>query len=137
MFFTLLLLCLVTIQAQNNDKVSSEKSSEKGVKMNQILIDRFIVPTAAKDEFLQRMKINRQFIKTMPGFIKDTVYEQTGGEGEFNYVTIAVWKDADALGRAKQSVSEEYKKQNFDMPAFLKRLNIKIDRAIYQELVDQ
>ena len=55
-----------------------------------ILIDKFIVPLQAREEFVERMSVNRSFIKTLPGFVEDTAYEQTGGEGEFNFVTIAV-----------------------------------------------
>src|SRR5262245_29814099 len=103
--------------------------------MNEILIDRFVVPPEAAEEFLQRMKKNRDFIKELPGFIENTAYEQIGGEGEFNYVTVAVWKDAEAE-KAKREVFALYQKQNFDIPAFLKRLNIKIDRAIYTRIKD-
>lgn len=102
--------------------------------MNQIFIDRFVVPEAAKEEFLQRMKINRDFIENLPGFIEDTAYEQIGGDGEISYVTVAVWKDAEAIENARRDVFAMYQKQNFDMPAFLKRLNIKIDRAIYKKM---
>ena len=104
--------------------------------MNEILIDRFVVPPEAAEEFLHRMKMNRDFIKKLPGFIEDTAYEQIGGEGEFNYVTVAVWKDAEAIEKANREVFALYQKQNFDMPAFLKRLNIKIDRAIYKRIKD-
>jgi len=38
--------------------------------MNEILIDRFVVPPEAAEEFLHRMKMNRDFIKELPGFIR-------------------------------------------------------------------
>jgi len=74
--------------------------------------------------------------RSCPVLFEDTAYEQIGGEGEFNYVTVAVWKDAEAIEKAKREVFALYQKQNFDMPAFLKRLNIKIDRAIYKRIRD-
>jgi len=133
-FLCLILLVSVNLQAQNADKTKANNSPDKNMK--QIFIDRFLVPAEAKEEFLQRMKINRNFIKKLLGFIEDTAYEQIGGEGEFNYVTVAVWRDAEAIENAKREVFAMYQKQNFDMPAFLKRLNIKIDRAIYRKMED-
>jgi len=38
--------------------------------MNEILIDRFVVPPEAAEEFLHRVKMNRDFIKKLPGFIE-------------------------------------------------------------------
>ena len=130
------MFCFVNLHAQNSDQTNPKSSRYKKADMNQILIDRFVVPENSKKEFLRRMKINRAFIKTLPGFVKDSAYQQTNGDGESNFVTIAVWENPDALENAKREVAAEYKKQNFEMPAFLERLNIKIDRAIYQELKD-
>ena len=54
-------------------------------------IDKFFVPEKAKQEFTERMNINRNFIKTLPGFIEDTVYEQRDEQGNLHMLTIAVW----------------------------------------------
>jgi heme-degrading monooxygenase HmoA len=99
-----------------------------------ILIDKFIVPLNARTQFVERMNINRSFIKTLPGFIKDTVYEQIGAEGEYNFVTLAVWENEEALKNAKQAVSAYYQKQVFNLADMLNKLNIKIDRAVYKEM---
>jgi len=94
-------------------------------------IDKFFVPAGAKTEFYERMRINRNFIKTLPGFIKDEAYEYTDDNGNLICVTVAHWASKDAMAMAKEAVQTEYKRQGFDMPAMLKRLNITIDRAIY------
>ena len=104
--------------------------------MQQILIDKFIVPTEAKEEFLTRLRANLDLIKKQPGFIDTTAYEKSGGEGEFNYVTVAVWENEDVLLNARQTVSTENQKLGFNLPEILKRLNIKIDRAVYKKLED-
>ena len=67
--------------------------------MQVVFIDRFVVPNAAKAEFLERMKINRDFIKTLPGFIEDSAYEEAGG-AESHYVTTALWRDDQAAIKA-------------------------------------
>ena len=38
-------------------------------------IDKFFVPAVAIKEFQQRVKINREMIKQLPGFIEDAAYE--------------------------------------------------------------
>ena len=137
-FVGLLLLGLASFEAQNKgSQTIADSSREKGEQMKQILLDKFIVPAAAKDEFLQRMKINRTLIKTLPGFITDDVYQREGENGESHFATIAVWKDAAALENAKKLVTAEYQKQKFEMPAFLERLKIKIERESYREFADQ
>ncbi|HVW62643.1 MAG TPA: ester cyclase [Puia sp.] len=99
-------------------------------------IDKFFVPGAAKAEFYERMRINRTFIRTLPGFIKDEAYEHTDENGNLICVTIAHWANKEAMAKAREVVQAEYKREGFDMPAMLKRLNITMDRAIYTTVTD-
>ena len=121
--------------SQKNSEQKPDESSAKKSNMQQILIDEFTVPTKAREEFLTRLRMNLNLIKKQPGFVETTAYEKFGG-GEFNYVTIAVWENEEALTKAKQTVSAEHRKQAFDLQEMLKRLNIKIDRAVYKKLED-
>ena len=100
----------------------------------QIFIDRFFVPKNAKPEFSERMHINRIFIQKQPGFIRDNVYERTDENGDFYYVTIAVWENHEAVKNAKKTVQAEYEREGFDMPGMINRLHILIDRGIYENL---
>ncbi|PJZ51834.1 antibiotic biosynthesis monooxygenase [Leptospira adleri] len=102
--------------------------------MQKILIDRFIVPKSSREEFFERVKINRGFIKTLSGFIQDSAYSREEGN-DLVFVTVAVWKDQEAIDNAKKNVFAEYEKQGFDMPAMLRRLGITIDRGIFEEFV--
>src|SRR5882672_5955382 len=90
----------------------------------QIFIDWFIVPAKARPEFIERMNINRNFIKTQPGFIEDTVYERIDEQGNLICVTVAVWASEEAIKKAREAVQVEYKKQGFNIQAMLERLNI-------------
>lgn len=94
-------------------------------------IDKFFVPAAAKIEFYERMRFNRNLIKTLPGFIEDAAYEYTNEAGNLVCVTVARWENRDALNKAKEAVQEVYKKQGFDLPAMMRRLHIVADRGIY------
>ena len=95
------------------------------------LIDKFIVPAKEKQEFMQRVNINRAFIKNLDGFIEDAAYERVDEVGNLIFVTVAMWKNEEAINKAKEAVQAEYKKEGFNMPEFLKRLDIKIDRGVY------
>ena len=103
--------------------------------MQLVFIDRFVVPNTAKAEFLERMKINRDFIKTLPGFVDDSAYEQAG-EAESYYVTTAIWRDQQAIQKARAAVTAEYQREGFNPPEFMKKLHIKMERGVYKKLQD-
>jgi len=96
-------------------------------------IDKFFVPSSAKNEFYERTSINRNFIKNLPGFMDDAAYEYTDKDGNLICITVAVWENLQALNNAKEAVQVEYKKQGFNPAEFLKRSNIVADRGIYTE----
>jgi hypothetical protein len=104
--------------------------------MKQIFIDQFIIPSNARDEFIERMIINRNFIKTLPGFIEDAAYERFDEQQNTICITIAVWESETALKSAKAQVQALYEKQRFNMPAMLERLSIKMQRGLYQKRDD-
>jgi heme-degrading monooxygenase HmoA len=101
--------------------------------MKQIFIDQFIIPLNARDEFIERMTINRNFIKTLPGFIEDAAYERVDEQQNTICITIAAWESEMAIKNAKAAVQALYEKQGFDMPAMLDRLGIKMERGLYQK----
>jgi hypothetical protein len=82
------------------------------------------------------MNYNRNFIKNLPGFVKDEAYEQFDEAGNLIIITIAVWQDHDSLNNARNTVQTEYKRIGFNPVEFYQRLNIKIERGIYNELHD-
>jgi heme-degrading monooxygenase HmoA len=104
--------------------------------MKQILIDKITVPKAALTEFIARMNINRALIKTLPGFVEDSVYQSAGDDETILYVTVAVWESEEAILNAKNAVQSEYRREGFDMPAMLARTGINIDRGIYRQLYE-
>jgi hypothetical protein len=99
-------------------------------------IDKFFIPAAAIAEFHERMRINRIFLKTLPGFIKDAAYEHPDEHGNLICITVAEWESMDALNKAKEAVQAEYKKEGFNPAEMFQRLNISMDRGIYREVKD-
>jgi len=100
-------------------------------------IDKFVVPVASKQEFMNRVNINRNFIKTLSGFVEDAAYEGKDEKGNMLFVTIAVWQNEEALKKAKEAMQAEYKKEGFNPALLLERLNITLDRGIYKEATPQ
>ena len=132
----LLLFSVITLTVKAQSKVNPDSNSlSKKSKMEVILIDRFVIPAAAKSEFLERANINRKFIKALPGFVGDNAYEEDSGT-ELRIVTVAVWASEEAFQNARASVTEYYKQQGFDMPALIKRLHIQMERGIYKRMVE-
>jgi len=91
-------------------------------------IDRFYVPSNSEKEFIERMRFNRAFIKSLPGFIKDTVYKSTDENRNFIFVTIAVWENEIVMKQANELVQAEYIKTGFNSAEFFERLDLKIER---------
>jgi len=102
--------------------------------MKQILIDKFIVPENAFEEFTRRMNYNRSFISKLQGFVNDAAYRRSDEEGNTVVVTVAVWESEDAFTRAKHAVQAEYAKTGFNLPEVLSQLNIKAERGTYTEV---
>ncbi len=97
-------------------------------------IDKFRVPDAARDEFLARTQEADRLLRRLPGFIEHRLLHQTGGPGRFNFVTIAIWRDAQAVAAARVAVAARYRASGFDPQAMFARLNIEADLAHYEEI---
>jgi predicted ester cyclase/heme-degrading monooxygenase HmoA len=111
--------------------------SNKKYRSDQVnFIDKFFVPSTARNQFLERLKINRNLIKTLPGFIEDAVYNSTDDNGNLNCVTVALWENMEAVNKAKEVVQKAYREQGFDLPAMLQRLNITLERGTYSKMPD-
>jgi len=130
------IVCLILFSGKVNAQtasINSQIETKKSENMKQIFIDKFIVPEKSKQEFLKRVSINRNIIKQLNGFIKDDAYERTDEKGNLIYVTIAVWENETVLKKAKEIVQAEYKKEGFDIAEMFTRLNITMERNIYNE----
>lgn len=94
-------------------------------------IDKFSFPEQAEAELVERMTYNRNFIRTLPGFIRDEIYKTKGTNGQLLYITVAHWENAAAVAKAKDAVAAEYKRIGFNPAAFYERLHIQMERGTY------
>ncbi|AXK81021.1 antibiotic biosynthesis monooxygenase [Pseudolabrys taiwanensis] len=94
-------------------------------------VDKFVVPAAARAEFMTRIATIKGLIDAQPGCRQNLVLEQVSGPGAFNVVTFVEWESADALENAKTAVTVRYKEMNFNPQDLIARLGITADMANY------
>ncbi|MFS8583033.1 MAG: antibiotic biosynthesis monooxygenase family protein [Limnochordales bacterium] len=95
-------------------------------------VDKFVVPEAARDEFLARIRETHELLRRQPGFIRDAILEQVAGPGKFNIVTIAEWQDQAAIDAARDVVRRAHAQRGFSPQETMKRLGIEADIADYR-----
>ncbi|MBY5818004.1 antibiotic biosynthesis monooxygenase [Rhizobium leguminosarum] len=95
-------------------------------------VDKFIVPGAAREEFLVNVMMTHKLLEAQDGFIDHRVLEQVAGPGEFNFVTIAEWENTEVVERAQAAVAAAHKAANFDPQEMFARLGIHADIAGYK-----
>lgn len=94
-------------------------------------VDKFRIPKDAIAPFRERMNYNRDYIKTLPGFVRDEVIAQQTNGGDLLLMTIAEWKSQQHLDEAKKLVQAEYHRTNFNAVEFTGSLGIQMERELY------
>ncbi|QOL80324.1 antibiotic biosynthesis monooxygenase family protein [Pseudooceanicola spongiae] len=97
-------------------------------------IDKFIVPEAARDRFLDQVAQVHAVLRHCPGCLSEQVVEQCDGPGRFNIVTIAVWESAEAIEAAKRAVLASRGESGIDPASLIAELGITADMAVYREI---
>jgi heme-degrading monooxygenase HmoA len=97
-------------------------------------VDKFVVPHAARKEFLERARHTHALLKAQPGFLQDLILEQSSGPGEFNFVTVVEWASQEAVENARAAVMRLHRELNFSPQEAFARLDIKADIANYKRL---
>ena len=99
--------------------------------MEAVLIDQFVVPEGAVEEFLQHVHFSANIVKTRPGFVEGYVLQRVSGDGHVNVVTTAVWASQAAMEDARKSIAAEFARIAFNPPEIMQRLGVRIERGIY------
>ncbi len=94
-------------------------------------VDRFTMPKASLPEFLERMEMNRSFIRNLEGFVRDEKMIKDEQNGNITVMTVAVWENQRALDNAKLLVQEHYQKIGFNPKELYERLDIKMQRETF------
>ena len=99
-------------------------------------VDKFVVPKAAREEFLKRVHDTHHVLRRQPGFIRDALLEQIGGPGRFNIVTVAEWESQEAIDAARAAVAKSHAEIGFNPQETMARLGIEADIANYKPIGD-
>jgi heme-degrading monooxygenase HmoA len=94
-------------------------------------VDKFVVPSTARKEFLDKVRRTHAVLKAQPGFLQDFVLEQASGPGEFNFVTMVEWASQEAVEKAGAAVAALHRGMNFDAKELFARTGIRADIANY------
>lgn len=97
-------------------------------------VDKFIVPESSRNEFLSKIFETHRILRTQPGFLQDSILEQTDGPGKYNIVTVAEWKNQESIDAAKKVVQEEHEKNGFSPQKTMQRLGVEADIANYKSV---
>jgi heme-degrading monooxygenase HmoA len=97
-------------------------------------VDRFHVPSAAREEFLERVTATHRLLANQRGFVRDFLLEQPAGENAFSLVTMAEWESQEAVERAKEAVGAMHRQAGFDPREMFGRLGIRAEMGSYRPL---
>lgn len=100
--------------------------------MEVVLIDQFVVPESALQQFLQNVHFSANIVKARPGFVEGFIHERIAGDGRVNVVTTAVWASEAAMSDARKSIAEEFSRIGFNPPEIMKRLGVQMERGTYR-----
>ena len=73
-------------------------------------VERFKVPDAALKGFLEAAARSHEILRRLPGFVKGSVFERTGGPSGTYVVTVAVWESPQAAKTATALVGGRHHK---------------------------
>ena len=97
-------------------------------------IDKFIVPEAARQAFIDVVDDTDAVMRGQPGFVRHDLLEQVGGPGEFNFVTVAEWESDAVVPAVAAAIARRHAIRCFDRNAFFAQHGITADIATYRML---
>lgn len=97
-------------------------------------VDKFRVPTNAREDFLAEVMNTHELLRVQPGFRHDLLLEQVSDSGELGIVTLAAWDDQAAAQAAGDAFAEMRRATSFDPKAFMSALGVSADLGNYREL---
>src|SRR6185369_4188942 len=97
-------------------------SKNKQYMESKVVIGKIYIPKNSIEDFRKQAGVTPAFLKTQQGFIKNEVYEKTDDSGNLHVITIVTWQNQESYMHAQQSLTEYYKKINFDRMEFRDRL---------------
>ena len=109
-----------------------QQSPETGTSRHVYRIDRFVVPAAARAEFLSRIRQTHDLLHAQPGFVRDLVVEQPAGPRGVTVLTLAEWDGEHRIEGARAAVQAMHRAAQFDPRELFARLGIEAEMGLYR-----
>jgi hypothetical protein len=96
-------------------------------------IDKFRISAGARGKFMERVAFIDRFLGAIDGCLSHGVYERQLESGDWAVVTIAEWRNPEAMAAAQSLAAAEYAKSGFDPRTFITALGIEADMGVFTE----
>lgn len=97
-----------------------------------VRVNRFSVPSEARDEFLDLIERTHEVIRVQPGFIDDMILEQQSGTGLFNLLTVLQFEGEHVLQSVITAVARFDHAAGIDRQALTRRLGVEASVGFYR-----
>jgi hypothetical protein len=97
-------------------------------------VDKFIVPDAARAEFIRAIRMSHDLIGRQPGCLQHHILEQVDGPGESNFASIVEWSGPDTMDAARKVISGSQMAAGIDPQVFRARNGILADTGTYSSI---
>src|SRR5690554_1423541 len=87
-------------------------------------IDKFHVPNATLEPFLERLREAHQFLDTLDGCMQNRVLQLQAGTSHFNIMTLVEWRDMKSFEQAKAKAMERHASNGTNPGEILRELGI-------------
>lgn len=100
-------------------------------------LDRFLVPAAAREEFLSRVQVTHEILRRQHGFLQDFLIEQKLDSGDYAIATLVEWDSQATVERAVPVVKAAHERMGFNPGEFIARLGIKPEIGFYRAIEER
>lgn len=95
-------------------------------------IDRFELPTTARDELLAAVNHTHELLRRQPGFEHDLLVEEHHAEGRLHLLTLCAWRDEEAVRGARAAIDADRAATGFDPRELMARLGVTPELGTYR-----
>jgi hypothetical protein len=97
-------------------------------------VDKFLVPTVARETFLARVHAINALLQLQPGFVRSYMLEREGDTGGSTLMTIAEWKDLGSMEVARDAMGRILASQGFNPAEFMSALGVTAELGTFRPL---
>jgi hypothetical protein len=97
-------------------------------------VDRFLVPTIAREPFLARVYAINALLQLQPGFVRSYLLERDVDAGVSTLMTFAEWRDQESMEGARAAMGRILASQGFNPAEFMTTLGITAEMGTFRPL---